>query len=37
VAAPALRGSRAIPVSDLPGERRTVRIVYQGYLPAESR
>lgn len=35
--APALRGSRAIPVSDLPGERRTVRIVYQGYLPAESR
>ena len=37
VAAPALRGSRAIPVSDLPGERRTGRIVYQGYLPAESR
>lgn len=36
-AVPALRGSRAIPVSDLPGERRTVRIVYQGYLPAESR
>lgn len=35
--APALRGSKAIPVSDLPGERRTVRIVYQGYLPAESR
>lgn len=35
--APALRGSKAIPVSELPGERRTVRIVYQGYLPAESR
>ena len=34
---PALRGSKAIPVSELPGERRTVRIVYQGYLPAESR
>lgn len=35
--APALRGSKAIPVSEMPGERRTVRIVYQGYLPAESR
>jgi hypothetical protein len=34
---PALRGSKAIPVSELPGERRTVRIVYQGYGPAESR
>ncbi|WP_286134445.1 hypothetical protein [Methylobacterium sp. Leaf123] len=32
-----LRGSKAIPVSEMPGERRTVRIVYQGYLPAEAR
>ena len=29
--APVLRGPRSIPLSDLPGERRTVRIVYQGY------
>ncbi|KQO90633.1 hypothetical protein ASF56_04095 [Methylobacterium sp. Leaf122] len=35
--APTLRGSKAIPVSEMPGERRTVRIVYQGYLPAEAR
>ena len=34
---PVLRGSRSVPLSELPGERRTVRIVYQGYLPAESR
>lgn len=34
---PALRGSRSVPLSDLPGERRTVRIVYQGYLPAAPR
>lgn len=32
-----LRGSKSVPLSELPGERRTVRIVYQGYLPAESR
>lgn len=29
--APVLRGSKSIPLSDLPGERRAVRIVYQGY------
>lgn len=34
VPAPVLRGSKAIPLSDLPGERRSVRIVYQGYGPA---
>ena len=34
---PVLRGSKSVPLSELPGERRTVRIVYQGYLPAESR
>ncbi|CAO4174929.1 hypothetical protein [Methylorubrum populi] len=34
---PLLRGTKSIPLSALPGERRTVRIVYQGYLPAEAR
>lgn len=33
VPAPVLRGAKAIPLSDLPGERRSVRIVYQGYGP----
>lgn len=28
------RPSRAIPLSDLPDERRTVRIVYEGYREA---
>ncbi len=28
---PVLRGSKSIPLSDLPGERRAVRVVYQGY------
>ncbi len=32
-----LRGVQAVPLSERPGERRTVRIVYQGYLPAEAR
>ena len=27
----------AFEMQELPGERRTVRIVYQGYLPAEAR
>lgn len=31
--APVLRGVKAIPLSDLPGERRTVRVIYQGYGP----
>ncbi|MEH3120288.1 MAG: hypothetical protein PGN25_22575 [Methylorubrum populi] len=34
---PVLRGATSVPPSDLPGERRSVRIVYQGYLPAEPR
>ncbi len=31
--APLLRGTKAIPLSDLPGERRAVRVIYQGYGP----
>ena len=30
---PVLRGVKAIPLSDLPGERRSVRVIYQGYGP----
>ena len=36
--APVFRASKSIPLSDLPGERRAVRVVYQGYgepRPAE--
>ncbi len=29
--APVLRGAKSVPVSERPGERRTVRIIYQGY------
>lgn len=32
-----LRGVKSVPLSELPGERRTVRIVYQGYLPSDAR
>jgi hypothetical protein len=31
--APVLRGVKSIPLSDLPGERRSVRVIYQGYGP----
>lgn len=30
---PVLRGVKSIPLSDLPGERRSVRVIYQGYGP----
>ena len=33
VPVPVLRGAKAIPLSDLPGERRSVRVIYQGYGP----
>ncbi len=35
-AAPTRPGARTIALSDLPTERRAVRVIYQGYMTAEA-